>query len=350
MIDSDVDSRIRRAISTFNRSMLSRAAAKGFLREMDSPKDHTERLFAWLILFEDRPGDTDWLPARVAKLHADYQARIRDVLGGSDDPLFSLPATEQRTLKVDFVRTIHWFCSLVEPMKVTGLPLNDTVIRHAHRIFNGLYHTDKAHYSYFQGHDRFMFVAYILAVRFTCIADLPHDVAESLTFHLLAPILRLVDTDAIIRAADKDPALVNLGRVLQEREPNIADRLRQSKVETINYALRWRLLLFADEYGSTFDDIVNTWDAIFVRRKRLNQFFADLAFERLRQILLPSDPMMITQTIQRWPKWDTQKILRNAVAAFDTAVYGTYNLFAIRLAAIGFVFGAIAVAGSAMRK
>jgi hypothetical protein len=295
--------------------------------------------------------DADPLPVRVCKLHADYQARIGDVLRGSPDPLFSLPPNDQRTLKVDFVRTICWFHDLIDPMKVAGLPHDETVIRHAHRIFNTLYHMDQVQYCYFQGHDRFLFVTYILALLFTRKANLPHDVAESLTFHLLAPIIKLANTDALIRAVEKDPGLMILGEILSVRAPDRAARLTESNVHTMNYALRWKLLLFADEHSCAFDDIANIWDAMFLRRKRFDQFFSHLAFEHLIQVVFPSDPMMITQTIQRWHKWDTQKILRNAAAAYDAALYGRGDLFAIGMAIIAVVsVGVMAIRVWANRK
>jgi hypothetical protein len=84
--------------------------------------------------------------------------------------------------------------------------------------------------------------------------------------------------------------------VMEVRMPSIATRLTQSKVRTVHYALQWRLLLSSDQHGSAFDGVINIWDAIFLRRNQLDQFFVDLIIEYLIHVLLFGDARLVDHT------------------------------------------------------
>jgi hypothetical protein len=91
MVDSNADLRICLALWAFNRSILS--VRRQILSSGDvSPERSHEALVCLADPFRKpyHTMDIGPLPVRVSRLRADYQARIRDVLGGSHNQLFSL--------------------------------------------------------------------------------------------------------------------------------------------------------------------------------------------------------------------------------------------------------------------
>jgi hypothetical protein len=87
-------------------------------------------------------------------------------------------------------------------------------------------------------------------------------------------------------------------------------QLKRAGHGSIHFALRWELLLFADEYQA--HPMLLLWDQILVRRKEFETFLYALCVAHASQVP-PAEPDEIAiRKVQNWKDWDVMKIVEDA--------------------------------------
>jgi hypothetical protein len=305
----DSRAQIRAAVKKRNTALFDFQNVVDFLRDTSSDKDNIQRLFAYLVFF-DLATASD-LPSAVARIHARYVSRLADPIFDGD-PLRAVPPRDAQTIGVDLPRIVLWF-GLCASSSGCEVPPQDEVLSHARRIFALLYLDGPTRYRYTQGHDRFVFLIFLVCLHFTGDAELDPIVAESLTFSLVCEIIALHATDRILGLSANLPMFNRIDGLVRKRAPLQAAALQAQGFWSIHYALRWQMVFFADEHD--WKDTLAIWDAIFARRDAKDEFICQLAVEHVRQVPM-REGVAAVEAIQTFKDWDQKALLEEAIGNY----------------------------------
>ncbi|KAI5526736.1 Rab-GTPase-TBC domain family [Trichomonas vaginalis G3] len=287
--------------------------AIAFLDEKNINKDNTLRFISWLIAF----GIIDDENTRADKLFRkfqDYTNMINEEFNGKiDDPLSCLESTKAAyVIKADVDRSIGMFNKMADQLKIS---VYSTKYAHQHAIRILALLTVKFHdLSYTQGFDRYILTCYLLALDFTSQNCLPPTFAEAMTYYLAPVFMRMANIHRFIDdLANTTEYFDHLDKLVAAKYPELASILERCGHGSIHYALRWQLLLFADEYNAR--SLFLIWDAITVNRGNFDDFVTNLCIAHVLQIPLPKPNEILIEKIQTYRDW-------NVVQALNT----TYSL------------------------
>jgi hypothetical protein len=266
------------------------------------------------MLFKLIPSNRASIPSAVARLHEEYQTDISKTFKDPNNPLDGYePSRDASVIRADIARSIKWFHVISDASKLSPIPEDDIVIVHAYRVLASL--SKLKGYSYTQGFDRYVFVTYVLGLHFTMAGKLPAEVAESLSFALTREILRLIKTDELLECS---PAVAScnsrIDKLVTDQVPEVGRELADAGLTSYHYALRWQLLLFADEHP--WDGIVAIWDAVFARKKYWDDMIAELALAHVKHVP-PNPDVFALERIQKCKKWDAMLILKDAITEYN---------------------------------
>lgn len=277
----------------------SRRSAYNFLRDENLHKDCSMRTLSWLILLDiANPSD---LQSEITRLHREYQLIIKE---NSDK---SLSNKEENQIIVDIRRTSLWFERLRQETTLDakhGLFVSD----HSIRILRMLSLRDG--FYYIQGYDRYVLVTYLLALFFTSSHGKSPEVAEALSFFLSRAMLQLANpkvnlTPSGLHSCD------NLDVMLRAASPEAWTKLISGGHSCVYFALRWKLVLFADEHQ--IHGIWYLWDNLIAHKSRFDEYLSALCIAHILQVPLnASRKTFFVQAIQNFRNWDEVKLVRVA--------------------------------------
>jgi hypothetical protein len=205
----------------------------------------------------------------------------------------------------DIPRCTAWFAKLAEDF---GVPANLTseaeaiIMRVVHKILT--HHN----FAYYQGFDRFVFISYLIGLKFVAILELSRFEAEAIAFALSVRFYEVADFPQYLRP-ETFQRFVSLDEEVAFVRPDIARDLSRGGHSAVHYAHRWKLLWFADEH--TIDGICLIWDNILGRLPDLQTYLEKLCVAHVMQIQLRSDNFAL-EVIQAYTNWDVPKILGDA--------------------------------------
>ena len=291
-------------------SLYSKETVVEFLRKNDLRKDNVERLFAWLLNFRIIPYDSKRWGDSIRSIYNDYQILIRtNLIDEVDNPLMTLTPETQAVISADISRIINWFNDM---SKILNIP-EDAISKaefHSYRVLAILTHTKP--FNYAQGHDRYFFVTYLLALCFTSKAGLSSDYAEALTYHLAFALIQMGGISKYLdNPKNTQKHFEKLDVLMDELTPKRFGILRDSGQTSIYFSLRWELLIFSDEYD--INDIFYLWDNVILRRRNYEKFLMYLCVAHLIQVPLPQGNEMMISNIQSFRNFAVTKAIEDAV-------------------------------------
>jgi hypothetical protein len=105
------------------------------------------------------------------------------------------------------------------------------------------------------------------------------------------------------------PRKTILDSAIEVADPRVAEELRKMHVNSIHFAMRWQMLLFADEHD--FPDIWCIWDAIIAHRANASAFVNQLSITHILQVPL-KESWNVIEALQNHRRWDVPKLIRTA--------------------------------------
>lgn len=279
------------------------ANANDFLSNTSVKKDGRDRLFSWLVKLNVVKTVT---ASSLLQLYNDYQAMIQNYFHDIDNPLADLEESQRQIMTADVTRSIMWFETISSDIGLSRDDIAGTE-RHIYRILASLVKTDRI-YEYTQGYDRFVHVAYSLGLLFAVSFGIQADFGEALAFYLSKKMIELVRVwDVLENIQIKQKEFEKLDKVVRNVAPDVAENLCEHG--SFHYALKWRLLMFADEHKIT--DLLLIWDAIFLKKDKFDEYMTDMILAHVRQVKPDPDFIMI-ERIQKFRNWDAEEILAYA--------------------------------------
>jgi hypothetical protein len=179
-------------------------------------------------------------------------------------------------------------------------------------------------------------VTYLLALLFATDNQLGSEIAESISFFLTQKVLKLSNVHKFL----VDP--VTTQQIFEEHDALFRTSLPAfwallpSQIGSFHFCLKWRLILFACEHSAA--EIFLIWDALFLRKDKLETFFAHLTMAHLRQMRV-APGLNVLEQIQNWEKWDCERIVRESVQTFEPVRLNPFVLagaFLFAIVLVGF--------------
>jgi hypothetical protein len=276
-----------------------RSAAIRFLSSRDMDKPNDLRLFAWLIVFNLIPPFPSKLASSLCSRCDSYLDIVRSFPAESD-------SADVRMIQLDTSRSISWFTEMAQDPAFSRVPTVNASCM-ADRILAAMSR------DYFQGYDRYVYVTLLLSLDFCTKADLPTELAEALAFILSREFLDLTNIPALLEnSAATQADFERMDEELMEYAPEWILQLRKSRLGSIHFALRWKILLFADEYP--IRPLLLVWDHVLTWRGRYSDFLHALCMAHVKYTPLPRQGEAPIKVIQTYRGWDVRRVLDEAEA------------------------------------
>jgi hypothetical protein len=112
-----------------------------------------------------------------------------------------------------------------------------------------------------------------------------------------------------LSSKDAVPHFRDLDSAIDVAAPKISEELRKMRVNSIHFAMRWQMLLFADEHD--FPDTWRLWDAIIARRANASAFVNHLSIAHVLQVPLKESENVI-EVLQKYRRWNVPKLIQTA--------------------------------------
>jgi hypothetical protein len=184
-----------------------------------------------------------------------------------------------------------------------------------------------------------MLVVYLLTLFYAHRRSQLHDSVEAITFHLTEKFLELANCPSILRGPNM-ALFFELDAAVRAHFPRLFRPMQPPDMPiSIEYALRWRLLFFADEHSIL--ELMLLWDAIILKKSAIEIFFRDLAVEHLREVKF-QEGVSVVYEIQHNRTWDTEKLIVRSTKLFEDREQRRFRLVVIPMLVLIllFLFGA----------
>jgi hypothetical protein len=276
---------------------------------IDRGKPAHARALAWLIQFGLLPERPALWPAKLCELAAQYASLSSAYCGDSSQT--TLEALVESIVPRDLGRSVLLFSQIFADLGLDTGYFDPAFIRFL-RIFAVLSKADPA-FRYFQGYDRFAYVAAAVSTAFCLFLGVSADNAEAITYFLTNFFL--------VKIAWRDPpdprALINSQEIfgdvagdLRRFYPATAAALASQKLQPNIYALKWVMVLFAEQHP--VPDLLLVWDFVALNISALQPYVSGLIVAHLNQVQLGMDFTETVQRIQNTRQFDIARLVREA--------------------------------------
>ena len=288
-----------------------RLSSTEFLQEINIKKSNEIRLIAWFIELKILPKNPQRAATAAVECLNSYLNLIHKyITAESTDPLSLLPSDEGKVAQADLSRTIVWFHDMGRQLHIPGNALSGAEGRVARLLaFLSLESPD---FSYTQGFDRFAFISYLISLHFTVQNNLAVLIAEVLAFYLTRSLIRMSDFGRILDAGKKNiEHFRDLDEIIAQEFPDIMQRLIDAGNSSLHFALRWQILMFADEH--TAEGLFLIWDNLIVHYAKgdYRRYMTCLCLAHVSQVKIVPGTLVVG-SIQHYKDWDVPELIRFA--------------------------------------
>lgn len=296
------------AVCRLNGLFYTMEDTKVFLSSTEFNKNNSTRFICWLISFNILSPNYEQWPEQLFNLYTKYSKMVKLFIKDINNPLSDVPSKSAVIIESDVTRGIHWFQTLAADLQLSDYYTSDAELRTI-RMFAVMSH-ESISYSYTQGHDRYMFVNLLLGLDFVAHSGLTCDFAEAISFYLAREFISMTAISKYLdNVTETEDHFLYMDKEFAKVAPEIMHQLSIVGQSSIHFALRWELLLFADEYD--IKRLLFLWDQILYEKKIYKKFLFALCVAHIQQIppALPGEIMV--EKIQTFRNWNVQKILSN---------------------------------------
>jgi hypothetical protein len=136
------------------------------------------------------------------------------------------------------------------------------------------------------------------------------DLAEVFAFHISRRLITLAaPLEWLPTAAGLERRFRGIDDRIREIYPAIADALQRTQQSGMIVAIRWELLIFADEHPLAQTLLI--WDRVIARRAHAAEYIRALSLAHMEQVQITADGVAICE--MRAPdEWDLPRIFQQA--------------------------------------
>jgi len=287
-------------INNSNDCLMNLSDVNEFISRIDISKDQIIRVFSWMIHFGIIEFNGTTFGEQIIDLHHRYIDLVNERIGGFDiNPLDFVPS-ESQTIQADVKRSHFLFEKTCENIGIE-MVFQENVLEIAYRVLCMLSLCVES-LVYTQGFDRFMLHTYALGLLFIKRIGLPIELAESISYYLTREFLLYADiSSSLMDPSESEAMFLQLDSMIQVHSPTIYESLTSSNLSSFHFALRWKLLFFADEYESPALYLI--WDQLLMNSHRFMDYFFALSLAHVFQIPYEDGPTFVEKA-QKHKDWD----------------------------------------------
>ncbi|KAH0794843.1 hypothetical protein GPJ56_001236 [Histomonas meleagridis] len=274
--------------------------ARNFLKDHNIQKDQICRLFSWFITLELVEPGCELVASQMVNFYNEYC----EMLEQTPNPYALIGHADQSIITKDMPRSVDCF---VQALNSIGCPPVNDPIAIGTRILSFI---AKNKSSYTQGYDRFMWVSLALSLHFSNYFNFPPIFAESLAYQLIYKLIQIGRYSYFLNPVTSDDYFNQLSNMILEKAEPISQKLADCDVSPFLFALKWRLIFFADNHNTI--DLLIIWDNIFYHIDDLEKYFMCLCIAHLQQIDMTDEQKYLVEEIQTFRNWNTLGILESA--------------------------------------
>jgi hypothetical protein len=282
--------------------------AYSFLSSPHAAKSNAMRLICWYISLGLISAQQSRWASSLFQYHRQYLDLVSQ-LRDSADPVSSLPSErDARLISSDVSRGMQWFQRHAVDLGLSPFHTRDAELR-VGRILRLLSLTYGINYT--QSYDRYAFITYLLTLDFCGQTSLPARFGEALCFFITHRLLKSANVSHILRnSRSVEEHFRGLDGILMARVPEFMGQLKAEGQGSIHFALRWQLLLFADEHA--IRPLLLIWDHFLIHLDNFNGYLDAMCLAHLTQIPLPAPDQIPIEALQRFRDWDALAIIAHA--------------------------------------
>jgi hypothetical protein len=281
-----------------------------FLLSKNPNKPNAARLICWFFKFNHLPPMAERWATSLYLKYQEYMQIIRLRIADPSRPLADLSPSSALSIECDIHRGVCAFNHMAESLDLTAESGPDVILR-AHRVFAAI---NLSHdLSYTQGYDRYWFVSFSVCLDACSRFGLGNQFAEALSFHLTYSLLQLVRiTTWLDHPTDTEHYFERMDMDMRVIAPQILGPLQLNHQGSVHFALRWQLLLFADEYEIRV--LLVLWDNVFLRpHQEFSEFLFSLCIAHILQVPLAAPGEYMIEKIHNYRDWAVDKIIEDAI-------------------------------------
>jgi hypothetical protein len=304
----DEDPFVQQKIADLSAEISDPAQLRSFLERKDIHKSNETRFLAWMTEFRFLPYGADGIILALYGLNAQYLQLAADKLGSHfEDPASALPPADGKLISEDIDRSASIFLTIAESLGISPGYFCFSRLQLI-RVLALLSLSDPL-YSFTQGYDRFVIYAYAISVYFAVQLGQTLEFGESLSFFLTQRLIQMSDVVGLLEHADLvGRHFCKLDLSIKERYPALAAVLKKNQQSSFYFALRWEILMFADEH--TILDLFLLWDTLIVHRNQYAKYRTAMCLAHIAQVPVDDSPAIITKLLNH-KDWDVIKILKD---------------------------------------
>jgi hypothetical protein len=285
-------------LPTFTAAMLSPLAipdyphAVQYLETFDPSKPVANRVVAWLLQFgllaQDRPHE--W-PAALSELVVSY-----DSLRSQYCPDYTqdqLNAATESIVSRDLERSTVMLSETFNNLGVDTSLFADPVLRGT-RVFL-LISKVSPKLKWAQGYDRFLSISAAVSSAFCEALGLSADVSEAICYAISSRLIGHVSFADEVLGGSRE-IFDEVAKAMKRRAPATFSGLASQNLEPKVYALRWVLILFADQHPAR--SLLVIWDFILLHLDRKQECLCALVVAHLNQVELGTSSFETVRRIQ----------------------------------------------------
>lgn len=326
--------KIHSVICSSKNGISTRKDAENFLLTEKNSKNYTDRYISWMLMLNILNPSKDSWADYICQLCSKYESFLNSKLvENPSDPLLALSDEQESQIQNDLRRTIRFFNDLAKSANLPYIKQNGVLFRVA-RVLTMMNLTESK-FTYIQGCERYVYICYLISILFTTENDLPDMIAEASAYYLAT---KMIELSGISHYLSDPTRLENHFRELDQKmyqiNPNLMNYLSKQMQTSIHFALRWEILLFAEEHD--YAGIITLWDRIICHKTAMQQYIEALCLAHFAQV-----PICKLGQLQHYKNWNMQKLIADADKFMDpnTNLFG-WGKAAMLFLAVGVVTAA----------
>lgn len=309
-------------------SLLDQDQIYSFLNQDQTDKDNRYRVFAWLIQLHLISNEKEKMIENILDMYQNYLENIGSQFNESSNPFQNTQDEETSLIYLDVRRISDWFLNMAKPLNFDQCYLDDFQF-HIRRILYFLPKIDpQSDFHYIQGFDRYASITYLLGLDFirkvsnNNLLPFSLEFAEMLSLHFTHDFISLSRLLINITNSPKEimDVFENIDKIIEKEIPSISKNLKKCSTSSVHFALRWTLLLFADEHD--FNNCLVLWDHFVLHQKDFPTYMVNVSISHLKQV--PYDGISYIDKIQNFKNWDVPQIIKEAENYSDEYIFLKY--------------------------
>ena len=308
------------------------------------------------IELTDSPGH---LRNQINAITDEYKLLCQKVFGDDDsDPLSKIPRNPEipeekdnkANIQKDIGRNYTWFANtMLQLIDKSNLyssskysqaydyrkmlkEKKDTIINSIYKIFT-LHLLNNPGLNYVQGNDRICMGIFAISFHFRLLFHLDGDqdifVSESLSYGIIDELLKMLKCKEYIEQKETHPLYLNIEEFIKKKyNIEFVKMIKHSEFVSM-FALKWRIVLFADEVKYPF----SIWDYVISEIDKENGI--DNAVLAISKAVI--DQFMekrtvtttIVQSLNQYQNWDPEKIIQIVQSQHESWIYQIYSRYYI---------------------